>query len=204
MKYSLHPISKIAPSTLAGVARLHESTMRLLLSEMGSAFVLRYFQAAANDPAVIGFYATSDSNEVIGYVVGTPRPAALNAQLTRPLPWFLGQCLRLLFTRPHVLWQALVSSASQPGQMEEEANAIELVYVAVDPKGRGQGVGRALMQSFEEASRAAGYRRIAASQELDNEASIRLFSSMGYQVKQKYREGRYERQRVELSLQSEQ
>jgi ribosomal protein S18 acetylase RimI-like enzyme len=203
VNYSLHPIGEITPSTLAEMARLHESTMRLLLSEMGSAFVLRYFEAAANDPAVIGFYAMSEFNEVIGYVVGTPRPAALNAQLTRSFPWFLGQCFRLLLTRPYVLWQALLSSSAQPGQMEGEANAIELVYVAVDPKGRGQGVGRALMQSFEDASRAAGYRRIVASQELDNEASIRLFSSMGYQVKQKYREGRYERQRVELLLQSE-
>ncbi len=203
MSFTLHRLQEIKPAAIESLSRLHESAMGLLLSEMGRPFVVRYFQAAVNDPDVIGFYATSDANEVIGYVVGTPRPSTLTAQLTKPVGWFAGQSLRLLFTRPQVLWQALLSSRSQPGQMRGEEGAIELVYVAVDAKGRGQGIGRALMQAFGEASRAAGYKRILASQELDNEASIRLFASMGYQIRGRFREGRYERQRVELSLQTE-
>ncbi len=203
MNYSLRPISKIEASLIPDVAKLHESVMGLLLAEMGTPFVVRYFENAARDPSVIGFVALSDSNEVLGYVVGTARPDLLNARLTRPLTWFAGQCMRLLFTKPHVLWQALVSSSSQPAQMAGEGRRIELVYVAVNPRGRGQGIGHALMQAFQDACRAAGYQRVVASQELDNEASIRLFASMGYQVKQKLREGRYERQRVELVLQPE-
>ncbi len=200
MNYSLHAIRELDGPTILAVAKLHESAMRLLLSEMGSEFVVRYFQAAAKDPSVIGFCALVDAKDVIGYVVGTPRPDLLNAQLTKPWTWFAGQCLRLLVTRPKVLWQALASSISQPAQIAIDGNTIELVYVAVDPRGRGHGVGRALMQAFQDASRRAGYQRVVASQELDNEASIRLFASMGYQVKQKLREGRYERQRVELVL----
>ncbi len=140
----------------------------------------------------------------MGYVVGTPRPDHLNAQLTKPLPWFAVQCLRLALTRPAVLWQALVSSSSQGAQMPQDGRAIELVYVAVDPKCRGLGVGRALMQAFQDSSRAAGYRSVVASQELDNQASIGLFAAMGYHVTSRYREGRYERQRVELTLTGEQ
>ncbi len=203
MEYSLYPISKSEPASIASLAKLHEATMRLLLSDMGPAFVRRYFEAAAKDPMVIGFYATGEANDVIGYVVGTPRPDRLNAQLTRPLPWFATQCVRLLFTRPRVLWQALVSSSAQPAQMPRDGSTIELVYVAVDPKCRGMGIGRALMQAFEEASRAAGYRYVAATQEVDNEASIRLFAAMGYHVTHAYREGRYERQRVQLALHGE-
>lgn len=186
---------------LPDVAKLHESVMGLLLAEMGMPFVLRYFEIATRDPSVIGFVAVSGANEVMGYVVGSARPDLVNTQLTRPLTWFAGQCVRLLFTRPQVLWQALVSSSSQSTQMAGEGGGIELVYVAVDPRGRGQGIGHALMEAFQDASRAAGYERVIASQELDNEASIRLFASMGYTVKQKLREGRYERQRVELVLQ---
>jgi L-amino acid N-acyltransferase YncA len=59
------------------------------------------------------------------------------------------------------------------------------------------------MQAFQDASRTAGYRSVVASQELDNEASIRLFGAMGYRVTSRYREGRYERQRVELVLRAE-
>lgn len=203
MKYSLHSIHEIEPPVLASVARLHETAMGLLLTAMGPAFVFKYFETAAKDPDVIGFCALADTNRAIGYIVGTPRPDRLNSQLTRPLTWFALQCFRLAFSRPRVLWQALVSSSSQGGQMPRDGRAIELVYVAVDPQCRGLGVGRALMQAFQDDSRAAGYRSVLASQELDNEASIRLFTAMGYRVVSRYREGRYERQRVELVLTGE-
>ena len=162
--------------------------------------MLHYFQAAITDPDVIGFYAMSDSDKLIGYVVGTPRPDELNSKLTKPYPWFVMQCLRLLFTRPRILWQALVSSLTLSQQVASENDAIEVVYMSVDPKARGQGLGRALMQAFHDASRAAGYKRVMGSQELENDVSIGLLSSMGYKVLYNFREGHFERQRIELLL----
>jgi ribosomal protein S18 acetylase RimI-like enzyme len=200
MKYSLHPIHLIDPALIAPLARLHEASMRILLSDMGFPFVLRYFQMAVREPQVIGFYALSEANSLIAYVVGTPRPNELNSRLTSPFVWFAIQCLRLLFTRPRVLWQAIVSSRSLSKQVTSKADAIELVYVGVDPEARGQGIGRALLQAFQEASRAAGFKRVVAIQELDNIPSIALFASMDYKVRDKYREGQYARQRVELIL----
>jgi ribosomal protein S18 acetylase RimI-like enzyme len=200
MKFSLASIHQIDPTLILSLAKLHEASMRSLLSNMGFSFVLRYFQRAINDPRVIGFYVLADSSALIGYVVGTPRPDELNSRLTKPLLWFTGQCLRLLLTRPGVLWQAITSSRTLSNQISSEAGAIELVYVSVDPAFRGQGLGRALLGSFQEASRSAGYKRVVAIQELDNAGSIALFASMGYQVKYTYRDGQYDRQRVELVL----
>ncbi len=200
MKYTLYPIQKIDPLLLIPMAKLHESALRILLSELGFPFVLRYFQIAANDPNVIGFYAMSDSEQLIGYVVGTPKPNELNSQLTKPLLWFIGQCLRVLFTRPQVLWQAIVSSLTLSKQIASEVDAIEVVYMSVDPQARGQGLGRALMQAFDDASRLAGYKRVLGSQELDSTASINLLSSLGYKVLYTFREGHYNRQRIELLL----
>jgi ribosomal protein S18 acetylase RimI-like enzyme len=200
MKYSLHPIHQIDPALIVPLARLHEASMRILLSDMGFPFILRYFQMAVQEPQVIGFYGLSDANSLIGYVVGTPKPNELNSRLTSPFLWFTAQCLRLLFTRPRVLVQAIISSRSLSRQVASEAEAIELVYVSVDPEARGQGIGQALLQAFQEASRAAGFKRVVAIQELDNTPSIALFASMGYRVKDEYREGQYDRQRVELIL----
>ena len=200
MTFSLHPIKQIEPSLIAPMARLHEASLRILLSQMGYPFVLRYFQLAVKDPDVIGFYAMSDENELVGYVVGTPHPDELNSRLTRPLSWFAMQCLRLLFTHPLVLWQAVVSSLTLSKQVAADADAIEVVYMSVDPKMRGQGLGRALMQALHDASRAAGYKRVMGSQELDNDVSIGLLTSMGYKALYNFREGRYERQRIQLML----
>jgi ribosomal protein S18 acetylase RimI-like enzyme len=200
MKYTLHPIHQIDPALIVPLARLHEASMRILLSDMGFPFVLRYFQIAVQEPRVVGFYVLSEANLLIGYVVGTPRPSELNSRLTSPFLWFAAQCLRLLFTRPRVLWQAIISSRSLSRQVASEAEAIELVYVSVDPEARGQGIGQMLLHAFQEASRTAGFKRVVAIQELDNMPSIALFASMDYKVKDKYREGQYDRQRVELIL----
>lgn len=200
MKYSLHPLHEIDPVLLAPLARLHESALHGLLSEMGYQFVLRYFQLAVKDPSVIGFYALSEEGTLIGYVSGTPNPDELNSKITKPLSWFAAQCLRLLFTRPRVLWQAVVSSLTLSKQIANEPDAIEVVYMSVDPRARGHGLGRVLMQAFHTASREAGYKRVLGSQELANKVGIDLLASMGYQVKYFFREGRYDRQRIELIL----
>lgn len=198
--YTLHPFSQIDPSLLPDVARLHESALPILLSKMGYPFVLRYFQVAARDDSVIGFYALSESKELIGYVVGSPRPDQINSQLTRPRMWFIGQCLRLLFTRPSVLAQAVISSLTLSKQVVAKEDAIEVVYMSVDPRARGQGLGRALMQAFHDASRVAGYNWVTGSQELDNDTSIHLLTSLGYEAKYTFKEGHYHRQRIELKL----
>lgn len=200
MSHTLHPLHGMNPALIAPMAKLHEKALHGLLSEMGYPFVYRYFQLAVQDPSVIGFYALSDKGELIGYVNGTPNPSELNSRMARPLTWFAWQCLRLLFTRPRVLWQAVISSLTISKQMTEEPGAIEVVYMSVDPKARGQGLGRILMQAFHDAAREAGYKRVTGSQELDNQVGIDLLYSMGYRVKYLFREGGYDRQRIELLL----
>jgi GNAT superfamily N-acetyltransferase len=200
MKYTIYPIQQIDPLLLPKVARLHEASLRILLSDMGYPFVLRYFEIASKHPSVIGFYAMSDSNELIGYMIGVPKPNEINSQLTKPLPWFLGQCVRLLFTHPRVLMQAIISATTLSKQVASEEDAIEAVYMSVDPKARGLGLGRAFMNTFHDACRAAGYKRVMGSQELGNDASIDLLASLGYKVIYIFREGRYHRQRIELLL----
>lgn len=200
MSYTLHPLRDIDPALLAPLAKLHEKALHGLLSEMGYPFVYRYFQLCIEDPSVIGFYALSEAGDLIGYVNGTPKPGELNSRMTRPLTWFAAQCLRLLFIRPRALWQAVVSSLTVSKQMAEDPDAIEVVYMSVDPKARGQGLGRILMQDFHDAAREAGYKRVTGSQELDNKVGIDLLASMGYRVKYVFREGGYDRQRIELIL----
>ena len=200
MKNGLLPIRQIDPALLPAVARLHRSALPILLSDMGYPFVLRYFQIAVTDPSVIGFYALSDAGDLIGYVIGSPNPGRITSRLTRPLPWFIGQCLRLLFTRPALLWQAAVSSRTVSDQWSAAGDAIEVSYMSVDPQARGRGLGRALMTAFHDASRAAGYRRVLGSQELGNDTSIHLLTDLGYKVKYTFREGHYHRQRIELLL----
>jgi RimJ/RimL family protein N-acetyltransferase len=200
MDYSLHSLRQIDPALLPRLADLHEKEDNGLLAHLGFPFVLRYFEGVAREEHVIGFYALSDAGDLIGYTVGSPEPAALTRKLTRETGWFIRQVARVLFTRPRVFLQLIVSSLSIRGQMENEADAIESVYLTVDPAMRGKGIGRALQQLLIKAARDAGYKRILGSIEVQNEASLAVTTSNGFKVTSTFREGFYKRYRVELIL----
>lgn len=67
------------------------------------------------------------------------------------------------------------------GLVFDGAPPIGYVYfVAVDPARRGRGVGRALVAEAMDRFRAAGATRVFAAVPDDNEASRRLFESLGF------------------------
>jgi|MudIll2142460700_1097286.scaffolds.fasta_scaffold555066_2 GNAT superfamily N-acetyltransferase len=200
MDYTLHPLRQIDPSLLPSLAHLHQKEDHGLLSDLGYPFVFRYFEVVLQDERVIGFYALSDSGELVGYTVGSPEPAALTSQLTREKGWFVRQAARVLFTRPLIFLQLVISGLSIRGQMENETDAIESIYLTVDSAMRGRGIGRALQQSLIKAAREAGYKRILGSIQLWNKASLAVTTSNGFKVISTFREGFYKRYRVELIL----
>ena len=197
---SIKKIQELDEKFLPRVARLHVQVMKGLITDLGAAFAEKYYQAAVHDPKVLGFTAFSEEGELVGYIIGTPSPSDLTSQLTKPLSWFARQALKLLFTRPGTFFQMIASGLSVKGQMEDESDAIEFVYIGVDPKTRGQGIGLQLQQTLMKASKDAGYKRILLSIETWNEASIQLTKKDGFTVKQTFREGGYHRHRMELKL----
>ena len=211
MNFTLKPFSQLDPVALARLAALHQSVMHTLLADLGLPVVLRYYQVCQRDPAVIGFCAVSPAGEMLGWAVGSPHPDEVNARLRQPIPWFAGQMLRLAFTRPGALWQLAVSTLSTltPAPLsshrgndwgEGEKPQIELTYIGVAASARGQGLGRGLLIAFVEASRAAGYSSIALSVETDNPEAIGLYGKSGFKIIRTFREGRFERHRMELLI----
>ena len=202
---NLTPLSQLGPSRLNDLAALHHATMHTLLADLGLPVVQRYYQICQRDPSVIGVCGISPlpmgvGAEILGWAVGSPHPEAINAQLRTPLPWFAGQMLRLALTRPGTLLQ-LAQSVLAPS----EANAlrpgqIELTYIGVAESARGQGLGKGLLIAFLKASRAAGHTSAALSVETDNPAALALYAQAGFKVTKSFREGRFERQRMELAL----
>jgi len=195
---TITPLSKLDSSGLARLAALHQPVMHTLLSDLGLPVVRRYYEICQQDSSVVGFCAISSNGETIGWAVGSSHPDEINARLRAPLTWFAGQMLRLALTRPATLVQLAQSvfSASdvnviQPGQ-------IELTYIGVAPSARGQGLGKALLAAFVDASRIAGYHSVVLSVEIDNPEAIALYTKAGFKATRTFREGRFLRQRMEF------
>jgi ribosomal protein S18 acetylase RimI-like enzyme len=200
MDYSLIEFPQMTQREMQQLVSLHRSVMHTLLSDLGLAFVSRYYRIARADRSVVGFYARSASGDLLGWAMGSPHPDRINAQLRSPLTWFILQMLRLMFTRPVVLWQLVSSVRSASRQAEVKRGAIELTYIGVAPGQRGRGLGNELLKVFVEASRARGYQAVILSVEKENRPAISLYEKTGFRIIQTFLEGRYERHRMELAL----
>lgn len=200
MNYTLYDLTQLDPSLLPGLAQIHMGDHGLL-SRLGFPFVLRYFEIAYKDPRVIGVYAQDDgTGELIGYGIASPEPESLTSRLMDDKNWFIKQIVKLFFTRPHVFVQLIISSITIKGQMNNETDAIECVYFSVDPKYRGQKVGRTLQKALMDRSRSLGYKKIFASVETSNKASLSATLANGFTIVKTFREGIYYRHRLECKL----
>jgi len=200
MDYHLIEFSQMTVDDIQRVAVLHHSVMHTLLSDLGLPTVLRYYQLAQADPKVLGLCAVSTSGDVLGWATGSPHPDKINARLRSPLPWFVLQMVRLMFTRPLVFWQLISSVLSTSNQAAIKNDAIELTYIGVSSDKRGTGVGRKLLNAFIESSRSKGYHSVILSVEKENSPAITLYEAAGFKIVKTFPEGRYQRHRMELTL----
>ena len=199
MNYTILNLKELPIEFLPRLAEIHMGD-RGLLSKLGYPFVLRYFEIAYKDPRVIGvFVQDNDSGQVIGYGITSPAPESLTSKLTQDRSWFIKQIIKLFFTRPFVFVQLIISSITIKGQMNE-AGAIECVYFSVDPDFRGQKIGRTIQKALMDESRKFGYKKMLASIETWNKASLSATLANGFTIAKTFREGQYHRYRMESKL----
>lgn len=199
MTYTLHPLQSIPAELLPRIAEIHLGDAGLL-SKLGYPFVLRYFESAIKDKLAFGFYAQSEeTTEVMGFSLASPEPSSLTSKLTEDKAWFIRNIFKVIFSHPWAFLQMAVSSITIRGQMYEP-NTIECVYFTVDPKFRGQGLGRALQKALMDEGRKRGYKKIYASVETWNTASLKATQANGFKIIKTFREGLYHRHRLESEL----
>ncbi|KXK12150.1 MAG: Acetyltransferase (GNAT) family protein [Chloroflexi bacterium OLB14] len=199
MSHTLHPLKNISPQLLPRIAeiQLHDAG---LLSKLGYPFVLRYFENAIQDEKSFGFYAQDDeTKEIMGFSLASPEPSALTSALTKDKIWFIKNILKVLFTKPLTFFQMIISSITIQNQMDEP-NTIECVYFTVDPKYRGNKLGRTLQKALMDEGRKRGYKKIFASVESKNIASLKATQANGFTIIKTFREGAYHRHRLESNL----
>ena len=199
MPHTLRPLKTIPSEKLSRIAEIHMGDAGLL-SKLGYPFVLQYFENVIKDERAFGFYAQDDkTGEIMGFSLASPEPSSLTSKLTEDKGWFIKNILYVIFTRPLAFLQMVISSITIRGQMYEP-NTIECVYFTVDPKFRGHGLGRSLQKALMDEGRKQGYKKIYASVETWNIASLKATQANGLKIIKTFREGIYYRHRLESEL----
>ncbi|MCB0102111.1 MAG: GNAT family N-acetyltransferase [Anaerolineales bacterium] len=199
MAYTLYPLKSIPANLVSRIAEIHMGDAGLL-TKLGYPFVLRYFEGALTDKDSFGFFAKDEeTGEIMGFSLASPQPSALTSKLTEEKIWFIRNIFKVMFTKPLAFLQMVISSVTIRGQMYEP-NTIECVYFTVDPKFRGRGLGRTLQNALVEKGRELGYKKIYASVETWNIASLKATQANGFKIIKTFREGIYFRHRLEREL----
>ena len=199
MKTIFLPLREIPYDVLPRIAeiQLHDAG---LLSKLGFPFVLKYFENAIKDEKAFGFYAQDDeTKEIMGFSLASPEPSSLTSALTKDKVWFIKNILKVFFTKPITFFQMLISSVTIQSQMDEP-NTVECVYFTVDPKYRGNKLGRTLQKALMDEGKKRGYKKIFASVETQNIASLKATQANGFRIVKTFREGMYHRHRLESEL----
>lgn len=195
---ALTPLADLSAAQLDRLADLHVETMRTLLSDLGVSFVRRYYELACRDASCVGLCAI-DGGALRGYAVGSPEPGRLFAGLRSPAHRFAWHLARLAAVRPAVVMQ-LATSVVRSSRHAVPPGAVELTYVGVAPAARGAGLGGRLLTEFHRAARAAGHTAVVLSVEADNVPALALYRKAGFRIVDTFREGRFERHRMECVL----
>jgi ribosomal protein S18 acetylase RimI-like enzyme len=126
------------------------------LGFLGAGFFATLYRALVEGPHAVGFVAEAHGRRV-GFVLGTTRTRlALRDALHRRFVALGMRALAALARRPARVGDVL-AALRYPGRAE--ADAAELLVIAVAPDWQGRGVGRALAGALDTAFRARGITR---------------------------------------------
>lgn len=142
----------------------------------GELFVAPYLRRGC-----CGLVAEEGGN-ILGYVLGACGDLALALYLLPRLPLLL---LQLLLGRygpigPHLRY--LLRLLLYPGPKAPKGRYPAHLHIAVSPKARGQGLGKALLTAFLECLKARGVKGIQLSTTRANAAARRLYRALGFRV----------------------
>ncbi|MCC7490954.1 MAG: GNAT family N-acetyltransferase [Fimbriimonadaceae bacterium] len=167
-------LQPLRPSHAAAVASCHTACLRGLLSELGTAVATAFYGAAAGLPETVALVATAAAQPV-GFVAGSLRPDGYYRRVALAAPLAVGGRLAArLAVRPALLRHLLAGG-------EAASTVPELLFLAVAPSQRGQGLGATLCAAFEEALQARGATCYELAVEADNAAAIGFYEHRGLQ-----------------------
>lgn len=172
-------LDALSSRQLETVADLHHAAMPTsLLTRLGPAIVRRFYRAVPRSSHLFGVAAV-EGDRVRGAVVGTPEPNDAFDDVARPLWRFAAHVVR---HRPRMLAQLVIAKLRPAHDVARPPKSAELMYVFSDPTARGRGIGKHLVDAFEDAARARGLEYVTLSVEIDNAAAIGLYERRGFTI----------------------
>jgi ribosomal protein S18 acetylase RimI-like enzyme len=163
---------------IESLARLHEEIPHGFLPSLGAGFLRRLYRALVQDPAAVVVVAANGKEDVVGFAAGVEsvsdfyRRFLLRHGVQAGLA-ALGQMVR----RGTV--ERILETARYPKTSEKFPEA-ELLSIAVSRQRRGQGAGRALVETLIDSLASRNVRAIKVTVGADNREANEFYKNLGF------------------------
>lgn len=185
-------------SHVSAVTQLHINSLTGLLRDLGPGATRAFYNGAACSSSAIGFVYMQESS-LLGFVLGSANPQGLRREVlvNNFFQTLVGTCSGVI-RKPSTL-RSLLSSFF-PGKGDYDAQAAELIYLAVDQNQRSSGVGKQLVEHFSQNLSESGVTAYELSVDADNKNAIRFYERLGFVEVNRYREFGIEHTRYRMEL----
>ncbi len=174
---------------VAEVALLHRRLLPGLLTDLGPHAISYFYKTALEVSGTHAWVALDEHDTIVGFALGTDRGSDLYDRVIRRRPIRgIANMTADLFFRPAAFikigWWFLKARPDNP-----EFDAPELIYLAVDPDGKGGGSAHFLFKHAYDLFRGKGFTQFQLSVAEDNTSAQAFFENMGGKRLATYEDG---------------
>lgn len=143
-------IRKADINDVVEIVKIHQQAFPgFFLTTLGGRFLNLYYKCMCRCDEAVTLCAVEDG-EVVGFASSALKSAGFNSRLIKSnmIP-FMGESIKLLFTRPMSLVRLVKNFTKKSSSMEDDGNYAELFSIGVSPSCQGKGVGSLLLVENE-------------------------------------------------------
>jgi len=180
------------------VTQLHICGLTGLLHDLGPRATHAFYHGAACSSSAISYVYIREGS-LLGFVLGAVSPGRLRREILSNsfFQTLLGTCSGIICnpgTLRSVLWSFL------PVNKDYDPDAAELTYLAVDTNQRAMGIGRLLVEHFNQKLSESGVNAYELSVDAVNQNAIRFYEKLGFEEISQYREFGVDHKRYRIEL----
>lgn len=174
----------IEPTEYRRVAEIHQFAFPdFFLSSLGLKFLETYYKASLKNIETVAIGAYNEKNEIVGFSIGCQRSLGYHKRLVmRNFLLFFYRGVTLFFTKPNSLIR-LVRNFDKNSNSADDGEYAELLSLGVLGYLKGKGIGRELVQVFENNLIYRKCSKVTLTTDVQsNNAVLEFYKKNGYSI----------------------
>lgn len=179
-------VRNLVSDDIESIVDIHLQAFKdFFLSSLGKRFLSVYYKACLNDTGSISICVIDQDNHVEGFAVGCFQSLGFHKRiLIRNFFAFLPPAINILLKRPRSLIRLILNFEKNNNSIaNDNGKYSELLSIAIIPQNKGVGLGKVLLNKFEEIAKQRGSEKITLTTDFyNNQDVINFYQKNGYEV----------------------